>query len=93
LLIIIFLTCKWFIVLHNVQFFGTTVDIIYQPDLATEYKRPLFLASVAAGFPSPADDYIENQLDLNKQANKLFDDASDTQHVFDSAKVGETKTY
>jgi DNA polymerase V len=26
---------------------------------------PLFVCSVAAGFPSPADDYIEAQLDLN----------------------------
>ena len=27
---------------------------------------PLFLNTVAAGFPSPADDYIENKLDLNE---------------------------
>ncbi len=26
---------------------------------------PLFLESVSAGFPSPADDYIEGKLDLN----------------------------
>ena len=26
---------------------------------------PVFFSSVQAGFPSPADDYIENQLDLN----------------------------
>ena len=29
-------------------------------------RRPLFLAGVRAGFPSPADDYIEQQLDLNE---------------------------
>lgn len=28
--------------------------------------RPLFSCAVPAGFPSPADDYIEGQLDLNK---------------------------
>jgi len=28
-------------------------------------KRPLFLVPVAAGFPSPADDFIERKLDLN----------------------------
>ncbi|WP_338033315.1 translesion error-prone DNA polymerase V autoproteolytic subunit [Desulfovibrio mangrovi] len=28
--------------------------------------RPLFLNPVAAGFPSPADDYIERSLDLNE---------------------------
>jgi DNA polymerase V len=27
---------------------------------------PLFSSTVPAGFPSPADDYIENQLDLNQ---------------------------
>ena len=28
-------------------------------------ERPLFLSQVAAGFPSPADDHIEQRLDLN----------------------------
>ena len=45
---------------------NTTIEAIYQPDQSTEYKRPLFLIPVSAGFPSPADDYIENRLDLNK---------------------------
>src|SRR2546427_1884995 len=27
-------------------------------------KRPLFLVPVRAGFPSPADDYLEGRLDL-----------------------------
>lgn len=27
---------------------------------------PLFTGKVAAGFPSPADDYVEKSLDLNK---------------------------
>ena len=29
-------------------------------------ERPLFLSRVAAGFPSPADDHIEQRLDLNE---------------------------
>src|SRR5207245_11456088 len=29
-------------------------------------KRPLFLVPVPAGFPSPADDYLEGRLDLNE---------------------------
>jgi DNA polymerase V len=29
-------------------------------------KRPLFASNVPAGFPSPADDYIECELDLNE---------------------------
>lgn len=28
-------------------------------------RLPLFASRVAAGFPSPADDYVEEQLDLN----------------------------
>lgn len=32
--------------------------------------RPLFLAGVPAGFPSPADDYIEKSLDLNQHLVK-----------------------
>ena len=47
----------------------TTIEII-QPDQTTECKRPLFLVPVSAGFPSPADDYIENSLDLNKHLIK-----------------------
>ncbi len=31
---------------------------------------PLFLARIAAGFPSPADDYIEERIDLNKKLIK-----------------------
>ena len=30
------------------------------------YRLPLYASTVQAGFPSPADDYIEEQLDLNK---------------------------
>src|SRR2546426_7509827 len=29
-------------------------------------KQPLFLVPVPAGFPSPADDYLEGRLDLNE---------------------------
>ncbi len=42
------------------------VTAIYQPDQSTECKRPLFLVPVSAGFPSPAEDYIEGNLDLNQ---------------------------
>jgi DNA polymerase V len=42
------------------------VTAVYQPDRSTRYKRPLFLVPVSAGFPSPAEDYIEGNLDLNK---------------------------
>lgn len=29
-------------------------------------RRPLFVSAVSAGFPSPADDYIDRSLDLNE---------------------------
>ena len=29
-------------------------------------ERPVFVSTIAAGFPSPADDYIENRIDLNE---------------------------
>lgn len=43
---------------------------IVQPDYSTAIVRPLFLSRVKAGFPSPADDYIEGKLDLNEHLIK-----------------------
>jgi len=36
------------------------------PDRSTKWARPLFMTSVSAGFPSPAESYIEGHLDLNR---------------------------
>lgn len=36
------------------------------PDLSEAIKLPLVDAFISAGFPSPADDYLEGKLDLNK---------------------------
>jgi DNA polymerase V len=44
--------------------------IAYIPDLSTERLLPLFLNPVAAGFPSPATDFQEECLDLNKHLIK-----------------------
>ncbi len=38
----------------------------FSPDTKTSCPLPLFLASVKAGFPSPADDFLEKKLDLNE---------------------------
>ena len=38
--------------------------------IARQRPLPLFLCHVAAGFPSPADDYIEGPLDLNEHVIK-----------------------
>ncbi len=43
----------------------TQVIEILTPERIIEYKIPFFLESVSAGFPSPADDYMEGKLDLN----------------------------
>ena len=48
----------------------TKSEIVYEPDLSTKYKQLLFEARVSAGFPSPAADYEEGKLDLNKHLIK-----------------------
>lgn len=48
----------------------TNVDTIYAPDLSTRYALPIFLGRLPAGFPSPADDYLEGKLDLNRHLIK-----------------------
>lgn len=44
----------------------TKAEVIYMPDLSTKYRQSLFEAKVSAGFSSPAADYEEDKLDLNK---------------------------
>lgn len=39
---------------------------IYKCDITTQRELPLFLSSIRAGFPSPADDYLDKKLDLNE---------------------------
>ena len=46
------------------------VKIVYRPDRSTKRTQPIFTAKVPAGFPSPASDYEENELDLNKHLIK-----------------------
>jgi len=43
-----------------------TIAAIYGFDRRSDLKRPLFACGVSAGFPSPAEDYIEGKLDLNE---------------------------
>src|SRR6516225_8811 len=38
----------------------------YLPSFATPLARPLLAWPVKAGFPSPADDYLEGPIDLNE---------------------------
>jgi DNA polymerase V len=43
----------------------TTLDF-YIPDYSTELELPFVDTGISAGFPSPADDFIELTIDLNK---------------------------
>src|SRR4029079_15859199 len=38
---------------------------LFRSTIAGSQLLPLFLSRIAAGFPSPADDYLEKRLDLN----------------------------
>ena len=44
---------------------GIKIKEIYKVDPSQGQALPFFVASVSAGFPSPAEDYIEKKLDLN----------------------------
>jgi len=43
------------------------ITAIYRPELSTALALQLFLCRVPAGFPPPADDYLNELLDLNKK--------------------------
>ena len=48
----------------------SNVIAIYKASSFTTLTRPLYQTRVSAGFPSPADDYLEGHLDLNKHLIK-----------------------
>jgi len=39
----------------------------FKPSVTNSVELPLVEATISAGFPSPADDYSETRLDLNKE--------------------------
>ena len=47
-----------------------SIKEIYPATCDTVLQRPLFLSGVSAGFPSPADDYLDRKLDLNEHLVK-----------------------
>ncbi len=51
---------------RNIKSGNSDVLEILTPEQKSELELPLFLESVSAGFPSPADDYLEGKLDLNQ---------------------------
>ena len=49
---------------------STSIKEIHAFIRKTTTARPLFLSGVSAGFPSPADDYLDRRLDLNEHLIK-----------------------
>jgi DNA polymerase V len=45
---------------------SSDVDVLQLAETLSRSSVTLFSSSVPAGFPSPADDHVENQLDLNE---------------------------
>ena len=39
----------------------------YVPDISSKLEVPVFSSGIEAGFPSPADDFIDLSIDLNKE--------------------------
>jgi len=54
--------------LHNTKVFD-----FYAPDYSTELELPFVDVGISAGFPSPADDFLELTIDLNKHLIKHKD--------------------
>ena len=54
--------------LHN-----TANLAFYIPDYSSKMELPFFDVGISAGFPSPADDFIELSIDLNKELIKNKD--------------------
>ena len=42
----------------------------FRPDFKSELKIPMIADGVSAGFPSPAQDFMENNIDLNKELSE-----------------------
>ncbi len=48
----------------------TKVIEIFKADTTTKQPLPFYLSRIKAGFPSPADDYLDKKLDLNEHLIK-----------------------
>ncbi|UQD55734.1 LexA family transcriptional regulator [Flavobacterium sp. K5-23] len=44
--------------------------IFFHPDFESELNIPFITDAVSAGFPSPAADFMENNIDLNKELSE-----------------------
>ena len=48
----------------------TKVAEIFKADISTKQPLPLYLSRIKAGFPSPAEDYLDKKMDLNEHLIK-----------------------
>lgn len=46
--------------------YPTVADRVYRTRFGTHYAIPLCSSTISAGFPSPADEYLEGKIDLNQ---------------------------
>ena len=49
---------------------SSSIKEVYPAVFDVVQQRPFFLSGVSAGFPSPADDYLDRKLDLNEHLVK-----------------------
>ena len=47
-----------------------SVSGVYRPNRTSRLARPLLMWRIQAGFPSPAEDYVEGRIDLNRDLIK-----------------------
>ncbi len=60
------ITDKYYHLRSNIVIMSQTLPALFIPDLSTALELPLYNTLVPAGFPSPADNYLDKALDLNE---------------------------
>ncbi len=54
--------------MKTIQFYSSLA--FFMPDQKTGLELPLYDNGISAGFPSPADDFLDTSIDLNKELIK-----------------------
>ena len=57
---------KSIFIVKNIKLHSSTTLDIYSAAFETELECPIIEGGIAAGFPSPADDFLDSSIDLNK---------------------------
>lgn len=52
------------------KLYNTNSITFFKADVSTELKLPFVVEGISAGFPSPADDFLDINIDLNKHLIK-----------------------